>query len=87
VPIVLSVPIDGRGKTMKILKAENGWNIVSRDPSGIHYREPVLGWHMVPTGEPGKLIVFPVTVNGIESNRDVILERPDSSIVKPDGIK
>ena len=69
---------------MQIIPAEKGWNIVSRDPKrGRLYREPVLGWHMVPTGEPGKLIVFAVTVHGIEPNRDVIFERPDSSFVKP----
>ena len=75
---------------MQTISAQPGWNIVT--PQSMHatvrttmeiYREPVLAWHMVPTGVKGKLLVFPVTVNGTVSTPDIIFEKPDNSYIQP----
>ena len=75
---------------MKTIAAQPGWNVVTHQ--SMHatvrttveiYREPVLAWHMLPTGEKGKLSVFAVTINGTISTQGIIFEKPDHTFVQP----
>ena len=67
---------------MKTIPAHSGWSIVSNPKSKI-YREPVIAWILHPTGETARVMVFPITVRGTLTARDVIFERPDGTFVQP----